>query len=228
MLLAAVPYVPSLGGDFVYDDPNAVSQSTLIRSLTPISTFLTLSTRPLTDYTYAIDYAIGGLDPSAYHATGIVLHVITSVLVYVFAWLTLGLPSLAPRYGRARFAIALAAAALFAAHPLASETVAYISSRSESLAGMWYLVAVIAYIRATTGPAGTSVSVGLRHRVRGDGRRRQQGNRPHALRRAAAVRLAVDRRPRRAARPLLAGRCCRWRRWCSPGRSSSSAPSAAR
>ena len=161
VLLAVVPYVPSLGGDFVYDDPNAVSQSTLIRSLTPISTFLKLSTRPLTDYTYAIDYAIGGLDPSAYHATGIVLHATTTVLVYVFAWLTLGLPSLAPRYGRARFAIALAAAALFAAHPLASETVAYISSRSESLAGMWYLVAVIAFIRARTTPAGTSVIWGF-------------------------------------------------------------------
>src|SRR5512143_2303767 len=151
-LLAALPYVPSLGGDFVYDDPNAVTQSTLIRSLTPIRTFLALSTRPLTDYTYAIDDAIGGLKPTTYHATGIVLHVCTALLAYVFAWLLLGLPSLSPRYGGARRAIAWAAAALFAVHPLASETVAYISSRSESLAAMWYLVAVIAYLRAATAP----------------------------------------------------------------------------
>ncbi|HSP96718.1 MAG TPA: hypothetical protein VL049_05675 [Candidatus Dormibacteraeota bacterium] len=151
-LLAALPYVPSLGGDFVYDDPNAVTQSTLIRSLTPIRTFLALSTRPLTDYTYAIDYAIGGLKPTTYHATGIVLHVCTALLAYVLAWLILGLPSLTPRYGGARRAIAWAAAALFAVHPLASETVAYISSRSESLAAMWYLVAVIGYLRAATAP----------------------------------------------------------------------------
>jgi Tfp pilus assembly protein PilF len=154
-VLAGVPYLPCLPGDFVYDDPNAVTQSTLVRSLTPIRTFLALSTRPLTDYTYAIDYAIGGYDPTIYHATGIILHICTALLVYAFAWLLLGLPSLAPRYGAARRGIAWAAAALFAVHPLGSETVAYISSRSESLAAMWYLVAVIGYLRAATAPRGS-------------------------------------------------------------------------
>ncbi|MBX3025570.1 hypothetical protein KF840_11755 [bacterium] len=149
-LLASLPYLPSLGGDFVFDDPNAVTQSTLIRSLTPIRTFLALSTRPLTDYSYAINYAIGGYAPTPYHATGIILHVCTALLVYALAWLLLGLPSLAPRYGAARHRIAWAAAALFAAHPLASEAVAYISSRSESLAAVWYLVAVIGFVRAAT------------------------------------------------------------------------------
>lgn len=153
-VLAAVPYWPSLGGDFVYDDPNAVSQSTLIRSLTPLRPFLQLSTRPLTDYTYAINYAIGGLSPRPFHVTGVLLHVGTSLLAYALAWLTLGLPSLAPRYGAARRAIAWAAAALFAVHPLASETVAYISSRSEGLVAMWYLLAVVAFVRAATAAPG--------------------------------------------------------------------------
>ncbi|MFN8641680.1 MAG: tetratricopeptide repeat protein [Candidatus Binatia bacterium] len=151
-LLASAPYWPSLDGDFVYDDPNAVSQSTLIRSLTPIQPFLQLSTRPLTDYSYAINYAIGGLSPRPYHVTGVLLHACSAALVYVMAWLTLGLPSLAPRYGAARHAIAWAAAALFAIHPLASETVAYISSRSEGLVAVWYLLAVIAFVRAATAP----------------------------------------------------------------------------
>ena len=149
-LVAAVPYWPSLDGEFVYDDPNAVSQSTLIRSLTPIQPFLQLSTRPLTDYSYAIDYAIGGLAPRVYHVTGVLLHVATALLAYTLAWLTLGLASLAPRYGAARYAIAWAAAALFAVHPLASETVAYVSSRSEGLAAMWYLLALIGFVRAAT------------------------------------------------------------------------------
>ncbi len=64
----------SLGGDFVYDDPNAVDAEHADPRLTPISRFLKLSTRPLTDYSFAIDYAIGGLEPASYHATGIVLH----------------------------------------------------------------------------------------------------------------------------------------------------------
>ena len=152
--LAAVLYWPSLDGDFVYDDPNAVSQSTLIRKLTPITTFILLSTRPLTDYSYAINYAIGGLETRAYHVTGVLLHIVTASLLYALAWLTLGLPSLAARYGGARRAIAWAAGLLFVVHPLASETVAYISSRSEGLVATWYLLVMVAYVRAATAGRG--------------------------------------------------------------------------
>lgn len=149
-LLAAALYWPSLDGAFVYDDPNAVSQSTLIRSLTPVGKFILLSTRPLTDYTYAVNYAIGGLETRSFHVTGVLLHIGTACALYVLAWLTLALPALAGRYGAARWSIAWAAALLFTVHPLASETVAYISSRSEALAGLWYLLAVVAYVRAAT------------------------------------------------------------------------------
>ena len=53
--LAVVLYLPSLDGPFVFDDPNAVAQSALVRSLTPLSRFVTLSTRPLSDFSYALD-----------------------------------------------------------------------------------------------------------------------------------------------------------------------------
>ena len=59
LALVFVLYAPSLDGEFVFDDPNSISQSELIRSLTPLVRFLRLSTRPLTDYSYAINYAIG-------------------------------------------------------------------------------------------------------------------------------------------------------------------------
>ena len=49
--------------------------------------------------------------------------------------------------------VAWVAAALFAAHPLASESVAYLSSRSEVLASTFYLTAVLAYIVAATKPS---------------------------------------------------------------------------
>jgi hypothetical protein len=87
----------------------------------------------VTDYTYAIDYAIGGLDPTAYHATGIVLHATTSVLVYVFAWLTLG--AVAGAAPCRALCHRLGAAALFAAHPLASETVACLEP--QRIAAAW-------------------------------------------------------------------------------------------
>ena len=72
-VLAALLYWPSLDGDFVYDDPNSVSQSIQIRRLTPISTFLALP-RPLTVYSYAVNYAVGGLQTRVYHVTIMLLH----------------------------------------------------------------------------------------------------------------------------------------------------------
>ncbi len=149
--LATALYWPSLAGPFVYDDLNAVAQSTLIRQLTPLLRFVQFSTRPLTDFSYALNYAAGELQPHAYHVTSLGLHVANAMLLYLLALITLRLPALAPRYGAARQAIAWAAAALFAAHPLASETVAYIASRSEVLASFWYLLGVVGYALAVSG-----------------------------------------------------------------------------
>jgi len=148
-VLACALYLPSLDGPFVFDDPNAVSQSKLIRSLAP-GMFLSLSTRPLTDYSLAINYAIGGLETWPYHLTHILLHAANTLLVYAIAWLTLSMPGLAPRYGAGRLPIAWAAAALFAAHPLASETVAYVSSRSELLVATFFLLSLTSFIIAST------------------------------------------------------------------------------
>jgi Tfp pilus assembly protein PilF len=65
-------------------------------------------------------------------------------------WLTLGLRTLAARYGAQRAWIALAAAAAFAVHPLATETVAYVSSRSEALVATFFLVSLLLYLLAST------------------------------------------------------------------------------
>jgi hypothetical protein len=149
-VLVYVLYAPSLDGPFVFDDPNSVTQSELIRRLTPLIRFVNLSTRPLTDYSYALDYAVGEYSPRPYHATNILLHAINVLLLYCLVWLTLGLRALAARYGAWRAWIALVAAAGFAAHPLATETVAYVSSRSEALVATFFLVSLLLYLLAVT------------------------------------------------------------------------------
>ncbi len=141
-------YRSCLEGAFVFDDPNAITQSTLITSFTPLHRFLTMSTRPLTDFSFAVDYAVGQLSPYSYHLTNVLLHGLNAVLTYVLAWLTLGTPWLVNRYGRQRGAIAWVAAALFTVHPLASETVAYVSSRSEILTATFMLAGLISYVLA--------------------------------------------------------------------------------
>jgi hypothetical protein len=147
-VLAAALYMPCLDGPFVYDDPNGVSQSTLIRSLFPLGKFIQFSTRPFTDFSLAVDYAIGGLKTWPFHLTNVLLHALNGLLWYGIAWATFSSAPLERRYGTHRRALAWAAAALFVAHPLASESVAYISSRSEVLVGFWILVALGSFIVA--------------------------------------------------------------------------------
>ena len=149
-MLATVLYRPALNGAFVYDDPNAVSQSMLIRRIWPLQRFLTLSTRPLTDFSFAVNYAMSGLDTWSYHLTSTLLHAANGLLLYGIAWATFGSAPLARRYGPVRRDLAWAAAALFVAHPLASEAVAYVSSRSEVLAAFWILLALGSFIVGAT------------------------------------------------------------------------------
>lgn len=152
-VLATALYAPSLNGPFVYDDPNAISQSMLVRRLLPLTRFVTLSTRPLTDFSYALNYAMGGLDTWPYHLTNIVLHLINGLLIYAIAWATFAFSGLARRYGAAAQPLAWVAAALFVVHPLASESVAYVSSRSEVLAAFWILLALGSYLVAVHSPS---------------------------------------------------------------------------
>ena len=121
---AIVVYLPSLTGPFVYDDPNAITQSTLIRRLTPLHRFLTMSGRPISDFSYALNYAMAGYDTWPYHLTGMLLHAANAMMLYGIAWATYSTGPLLRRYGAARTELAWAAAALFAVHPLASETIA--------------------------------------------------------------------------------------------------------
>lgn len=148
-LIVYVLYAGCLHGAFVFDDPNAISQSMLIRSIRPLDRFLTLSTRPLTDFSFALDYARGQLDPHPYHVTNLVIHALNGILVYFLALRTLGILGLGI-FSENRRGISWAAAALFVAHPLATETVAYVSSRSEALVALFILITLLIYAHGAT------------------------------------------------------------------------------
>ncbi len=154
-VLCALIYYPSLTGQFVFDDHNAIQQSLLVRKIFPLSRFIK-SNRFLVDFTYALNYAQGAYDTWWYHCTNILIHIATSLTLYWLALRTFHLPILAEKIGTWAQPAAWVAALLFAGHPLATEGVSYVSSRSEILAGLFYLLAIVAYSLAVTDPdAGT-------------------------------------------------------------------------
>ena len=102
--------------------------------------------RPLLVTSFALNHlagtwlGVGGYDVVGFHVVNLALHVGCALLVM---WLT-GLLGGSRRAG-------LLAGVLFVLHPVASEPVNYISSRSESLSVLFYLLGVCLYLRAESG-----------------------------------------------------------------------------
>ncbi|CAN5551867.1 tetratricopeptide repeat protein [soil metagenome] len=146
--LAAAVYVNALNNPFVFDDRSEILENPSIRSLAnPLVVLRHSLTRPVTNLSYAIDFASWGEDPFGYHLTNLVLHVANVLLL--FAWLrrvTLDrTPSLPPVHG---MLAAFAGAALFAVHPLMTEAVGYVSGRAEVLCATWFLAGAYCLYRS--------------------------------------------------------------------------------
>jgi tetratricopeptide (TPR) repeat protein len=147
-LACIVVYAPSLGNPFHYDDEHSVLLNPHLRDLARVPSYFTDPTtfsvdpakamyRPLLLVTYALNFALGGEGPWSFHLVNLGIHAAAAATVWWLARLLLGHPG-----------VALLAGLLFAVHPLASEPVNYVSSRSESLAGLFYLLAIGFFVRA--------------------------------------------------------------------------------
>jgi hypothetical protein len=139
VLLGAGVYLNALDNPFVFDDTTEVLENPSIQHPTHVTALIRYApTRPVVNMSYALDYSAWGLEPFGYHLTNLLLHLINIALLFL----------LARAYATDRgsgSALPLTAAALFAVHPLLSETVGYVSSRSELLAGAFMLSSLYAF-----------------------------------------------------------------------------------
>src|SRR5712692_4263556 len=104
---------------------------------------------PLTWMTLGLDYLLWGMNPVGYHLTSLLLHAANAVVFFfvVRRILTLALPALSER-GHALAVSAGVAALVFAIHPLRVESVAWVTERRDVLSGLFYLLAILMYLRA--------------------------------------------------------------------------------
>jgi tetratricopeptide (TPR) repeat protein len=153
-------YFNCLPAPFVFDDIPAIVQNSTIERLWPLSVPLsppgegqTVTARPLLNLSFAINFAFSGRDVRAYHLTNIAIHAIGALLVFGLVRRTLSGPALRERFGdpRTRLALAGSIAALWALHPLQTQSVTYIVQRAESLMGLFYLLTLYALARAASG-----------------------------------------------------------------------------
>jgi hypothetical protein len=102
--------------------------------------------RPVAIASFMLDAARGGVDPSTYHLTNIVLHALVTCLILVMA-VTWG----------ARPVAALAGGLLFAVHPVNAQAVAWIAGRNDLLMAVFGLLSLLTWSTASAGTAAAHV-----------------------------------------------------------------------
>ncbi len=138
-------YGPALSGAFVLDDrylpfmdPSAAQMS--------FRTWVT-GLRPLLYFSYWLNFQSSGTEPYIYHMTNVFLHFLGSVVIALVAARLL---ELAGTTGRARTILSVIAGGLFLLHPLQTESVAYVASRSEVLSVLLYFSAFAVFLYRRT------------------------------------------------------------------------------
>jgi tetratricopeptide (TPR) repeat protein len=127
MLVGFQIYSPALRGQFVFDDlflsytnPHAASFS--------LAQWCGL--RPILGLSFWANFQASGLNPLPYHAVNILLHCFSSILLFFIARKLLALVGTT---GVTAQLLAGFAGTIFLVHPMQTEAVAYIASRSENL-----------------------------------------------------------------------------------------------
>ena len=145
---AVAVFANALGNDFALDDRGVILRNPLVQSLDgmwrafgqpywPREASDAGVYRPLAVASYALDWAISGGSAAWMHAVNILWHAAVAVLVWYLA-----AQLLAP-------AGALAAALLFAVHPVHVEAVANVVGRAECMAAAFVLAALLAHRRGS-------------------------------------------------------------------------------
>ena len=103
--------------------------------------------RPLPCLTLALNYYFGKENPFGYHLVNVSIHIICALAVYIFLNTLLSLPGIRPTFAaKHRYEIAVIATFLFAFHPIQTNVATYIIQRMMSMAALFYIASVTAYI----------------------------------------------------------------------------------
>ena len=143
----AAAYGNSLGGSFHYDDFHSIVENPHIRTLDNAWEFFfdpnlfsgdpdKSMYRPALLLTYAANFWWGEYNVTGYHIVNLLIHVACALLIRAIS-VSVGASPI----------VSLASALVFGLHPLATEPVNYISSRSELMAAFGFMAAFWSYLR---------------------------------------------------------------------------------
>ena len=156
LLAALAAYHNTFRAPFIFDDVPSIRENPSIRDLSHLGTVLSppstgvgVTGRPLVNLSLALNYAVGGLDVRGYHAFNLLVHALNGLLLFGIVRRTLQRPAMRAWFASAESWVALTVAALWTVHPLQTESVTFVIQRTESLVALFYLLTLYGFIRGT-------------------------------------------------------------------------------
>jgi len=152
-MLTVLALWPCFFGPFLLDDAADIAENPALLRLWPVWGALQsahgLPVRPLPYYTFAVNYALHGLEPFGWHATNVVLHLANGLLVGGCVYQTLKAGAARGLFATPTVGVDLwawAVATFWLVHPLVTQPVAYVYQRIELLGAMAILGALLAFL----------------------------------------------------------------------------------
>jgi len=158
-IVTLVVFFNTFQNEFVFDDESVVQYNTSITSLSNIPQYFTGESgfhkvigryyRPIVSTTFALDYALYGLSPKGFHITNVIVHIIACLFLFkIFSLL----------FQKSKYAnfISLIVTLIFAVHPIHTESVSWISGRTDSIATLFFFASFLYYIKLSDSENKTS------------------------------------------------------------------------
>jgi tetratricopeptide (TPR) repeat protein len=159
IIMAGAVYFATLDHTFHFDDKQNIWNNSFIQiSSLSFSDLMqagfegNLNKRPVANISFALNYYFHGLDVRGFHGVNIFIHLLASIMLFYFVRITLRLPILRDRYGDA-WLVPFFTALIWLVHPLNTQSVTYIVQRMNSMAAMFFIMAMLFYVKARITPS---------------------------------------------------------------------------
>jgi len=155
LFLNLFTFLPSLKGDFIWDDKDFILDNTVLRTSSFFKNFLFLPYdiitgannkiegsktqyyRPLTLLSFWIDYQIWGFNSAGFHITNILIHILNCFLLFFIIYYL---------FNKKNVWIPFFSSFLFSLYPMHFENIAWITGRTDTLSGFFAFLSILFFL----------------------------------------------------------------------------------